>query len=132
VEALKVYRGTAMVKIGDEVKVGDLLVDGVVLLKEQTVKTNVLASVIVLVNDEYEYRSGKDGEEERALVLAEESVKDKEIIFSTVEKSQSGKEYIYKVQLRPSSSRQHPTYEWVCQGRVQKTSAHRCLRGLRG
>ena len=45
IEEIKVYRGTAQVDVGDKVYAGDVLVDGYAVIKEQTVKINVLATV---------------------------------------------------------------------------------------
>ena len=99
VENVKVYRGTAVVEKGQAVKKGDLLVNGVAVIKEKEVKINVLASVTILSEFYYEYRSEKDGEEDKAVLLAEQALADKEPVSETVLKSQEGDEYVYSVTL---------------------------------
>jgi len=97
VESVKVYRGTAKVSAGDEVKSGQLLVEGSVLIKEQTVKINVLATVTVRVKEVVIYRSKNAEDELNATIFAEEQLSDKEILKTTVVKTQENGEYVYAV-----------------------------------
>ena len=97
VEKIKVYRGTAQVDVGDAVNEGDLLVGGYAVIKDQTVKINVLATVTLKVEQTVTYRSVSDCDENNALIFAQETLADKEILSSTVQKFVDGKEYIYKV-----------------------------------
>ena len=71
VEEVKVYRGTALVNKGDQVKSGDLLVDGFVTVKDITVTTNVIATVSIRTQSVFTYTSNSDKEERLALALAE-------------------------------------------------------------
>ncbi len=97
VENVKVYRGTAMVEVGKTVKAGELLVDGYATIKEQTVKINVLASVTLVCNDQFIYRSKEQGEEEKAILLAEALYSDKQPInFSAIYSEENG-EFVYIV-----------------------------------
>ncbi|MBO5067028.1 MAG: sporulation protein YqfD [Clostridia bacterium] len=97
VEKLKVYRGTAQVEVGKEVKKGDVLVGGFAVIKEQTVKINVLATVSMLVNKTFTYRSEKDNDQSSALIFAQETLGEKEILSSSVNKIKDGEEFIYEV-----------------------------------
>ena len=97
IESIKVYRGTALVGVGDTVKKGQLLVDGYTTVKEQTVKINVLATVTVKTCEEVIYRSDKDGEEEKAVIFAEQGLLDKSVVETSVEKKQDGGGFIYIV-----------------------------------
>ena len=99
VEIVKVYRGTALVSVGDAVRKGDLLVGGYAVIKEQTVKVNLLATVTLIVEREFIYTSEKDGEEETARIFAEQEI-DKEIVSGTTEKEFNGNEYVYKTTLK--------------------------------
>ena len=99
VEAIKVYRGTAVVEVGDFVEAGTPLVVGTVEIKEQSVYTGVLATVSLKTVHTYTYRSEKDGEEMLATIFARESLGDKEILGETVEKTEVGGGYEYKVVL---------------------------------
>lgn len=99
VETVKAYRGTAVVKAGDIVRAGDLLVDGIVTIGDNVIKTNVIASVTIIVSDTVVYKSEKDGEDDYALVYARENT-DKDCFEEFLEKTFDGKEYIYTVTLK--------------------------------
>ena len=71
VDGVTVYRGTATVKKGDAVSVGDLLVDGVVTIKDTTVASNVYATVNIIVTKTYEYFSEYDNMEDASIAYAE-------------------------------------------------------------
>ena len=96
VESLKVYRGTAVVKVGDKVNKGDLLVDGYMTIKEQVVKINVLASASILIEKTFYYTLG-DNQEDIAILFAKESMEDKEVIGFSVNKIQTNNQFIYEV-----------------------------------
>ncbi len=99
VESVKVYRGTAQVEIGDVVSVGDLLVDGYAIVKEQVVQTGVLACVTIIESRAYTYRfSGRD-KEDVAIALAEQEEKDRETVssFVTVKEISGSDEFLYCV-----------------------------------
>ncbi len=100
VESVKVYRGTAVVKVGDKVNKGDLLVDGYVTLKENTVKINVLCAVSLIVEDTLEYYSNKDGEEEKAELFAQMQVEDSQILSSNTIKIPKDNGYLYIVNVK--------------------------------
>ncbi|MBQ3219593.1 MAG: sporulation protein YqfD [Clostridia bacterium] len=99
VESVKVYRGTALVVKGDVVKKGDLLVGGYAVIKEQTIKMNVLATVSVIMEKEFIYLSDKDNEEDKARLFAEEEI-DKEIVSGKTIKSFENNKYVYKTTLK--------------------------------
>ena len=100
VENIKVYRGTAVVEKGQEVKKGDLLVDGYSTVKEQTVKINVLAFITVICSDDCVYQSKNTGEEEKAILFAKAEFIDREIIDYNVKTVNVGDTYIYTVSVR--------------------------------
>ena len=99
IESIKVYRGTALKKVGDTVSVGDVVVDGVMTVKEETVKTYAIATITIRAEFAYEYRSEKDGEEEKALLLALEELGEKDILSPEVIKTVTKKENIYRVRI---------------------------------
>ena len=100
VESVKVYRGTALVNVGDKVSAGDKLIDGYVTIKEQTLKTNVLACVSIIVEECGEYRSAKDDEEEKAALFALVDADDVEVLSVDVQKTCVGEEYLYKTTVK--------------------------------
>jgi similar to stage IV sporulation protein len=100
VESIKVYRGAAVVKVGDSVKKGDLLVSGDVIVKDQPLKTNVLCSVTVIADSFIEYYSALDGQEQVAALFAEAKMDDKEIISTNVIKTEKENGYLYAVNVK--------------------------------
>ena len=99
IEFIKVYRGTAVVCVGDQVKKGDLLVDGYAVIKEQTIPINVIASVTIKANCFYEYFSPYDNCQEQAKVFAEVYFADRQAQSKEVEKTAVKGGFIYKVTL---------------------------------
>lgn len=99
IDSIKVYRGTAQVAVGQAVKKGDLLVDGVALIKEQTVKINVLASVTIVCQKEFNYLFDDDVSAEKALMFAEQELIDKQITDAKVDLTEVDGRYNYKVLL---------------------------------
>lgn len=97
IESVKVYRGTAVVSVGDRVKEGDLLVDGFMLIKEQTLKTNVYASVTIVAEQKFNFIEKQDNKEQECLLFALSKMGDKQILSWSVEKIQFGQEFIYEV-----------------------------------
>jgi similar to stage IV sporulation protein len=100
IESVKVYRGTAVVKVGDNVNKGDLLVDGYVVLKENTIKINVLCAVSVIAEETLEYFSEKDGEEEKAELFAQMQTEDKDVLASQTIKIPKDNGYLYIVNVK--------------------------------
>lgn len=99
IESIKVYRGTALKNVGDTVLFNEVIVDGVMTVKEETVKTYAIASITIRAEFLYEYRSSKDGEEEKALLLALEELGEREILSPQVIKTVTKKENIYRVRV---------------------------------
>ncbi len=100
VESIKVYRGEAKVSPGDAVGVGDLLVDGKIIVGEQEIKTNVLCSVSLIVGVERHYFFGEDNFEQKAVALLEGELSGKEIISSEVIKKEQKDGYLYVVNIK--------------------------------
>ena len=99
VESITVYRGTAVVSVGDVVKKGDLLVGGYAVIKEQTVKINLLATVTIIAEKEHTYYSEKDNEERTARIFAEQE-HGGEILSGETSKTFDGSKYVYKTTLK--------------------------------
>lgn len=100
IESIKVYSGNALFSVGDEVKAGDVLVNGDVIIKDKPVKVNVIAFVSVISESNFEYVSLNENEETLAVIFAEQNFKDKEITESAVSKTFNGKEYVYTVTIK--------------------------------
>ena len=100
IESIKVYRGTAVKAVGDEVRVGELIVDGYATVKEQTVKINVIAAVTILSKTQVVYRSDKSGQESNALLFAQAALDGFEIIDFDCAVDSDGGSYIYTVTAR--------------------------------
>ncbi len=96
IEKINVYRGTALFKKGDYVKKGDLLVDGVMTVKEQVVKINVLASLSIIAEEQFTHISSQDNCEEKAELLARSSLADKEIVETLTTKEKENERFVYK------------------------------------
>ena len=99
VERIKVYRGTAEVGVGDAVNQGDLLVGGYAVIKEERIDVNVIASVTIRTSSVFTYQSNKDCDEEKALLLAEEKLKDKEILDFSIQKTEDNGIFTYRTEL---------------------------------
>ena len=99
VESIKVYRGTQVVSVGDFVKSGDLLVDGVAVINEQSVKINVIACVAINCQKEYSFISSDAGLEEQVIALAKEKLGDKNIVSTSVQVENLGGQFVYKASL---------------------------------
>lgn len=98
---LKVYRGTALIKKGESVKKGDIIVCGDVVIKDQPTRVNVLAVATILTQDKIIYKSQKDGEEDFAIIYAEQGFeRETEIIESSVDKKQMGGTFVYTVTIK--------------------------------
>ena len=102
VESVKVYRGTSVVEVGDNIKSGDLLVKGEVEIKEQIVNVNVLAYVTVLSQKSFIYECDFEGWESVALIYAEQMLDGREItngsVVCSVKSLEDGKiVYLYQV-----------------------------------
>ncbi len=96
IEKINVYRGTALFKKGDRVRKGDLLVDGVMTIKEQTIKINVLASLSIIAEEEFSFSSSEDNQEQKAELLACSNLTDEEIVDTITTKIKEKNGFIYK------------------------------------
>ncbi len=96
VEDIKLYRGTCMVKVGDKVDKGDLLVLGQMEIKEKVLEVNALAVVTIKTQKEFNYISSFDNDEENAIIFATSSFNE-EIADVLVDKTNQNGKYYYKV-----------------------------------
>ena len=106
VESIKVYRGTAVAKQGDYVNEGDLLVDGYMTIKEQTVRINVIATVCILASKEFTFTDIKSGKEQQFLLLAKAMTGDSDVVSSKVTCQKENDIYVYTATI----SFRHITY----------------------
>ena len=99
IRSLKVYRGTALVSVGDCVKARDTLVDGYVMIREEKVQTNVIASAVIECEKILTYYSEKDNEQSIYQILAEQEIKEEHVESSTVikQKIDDGYEYLVTI-----------------------------------
>ena len=95
--SLSVYRGTAQKSVGDTVCTGDVIVDGYATVREKTVEVGVIAVAVIDAKETYAYYSEQDGQEDIFLILAEESLADREITGSSAEVVCSGDGFLYTV-----------------------------------
>jgi undecaprenyl diphosphate synthase len=84
-------------EIASAIQKGDLLVDGFMVVKEQRVDINVIASVTIECQEIVEYFSYKDDEAEWAIIFAEQQFDNNLIQKSQVTKSKDGDVYKYTV-----------------------------------
>lgn len=98
VKEIKVYRGRALVGVGDSVKKGDTLVTNKVIVKDTEVEVGVVAFVTIAVEYSYVYESENDGEEDYAVLIAQSTLAEKET-SGIVTKTKGKDKYIYNVTL---------------------------------
>lgn len=98
IEEVKIYRGTATVKTGDEVKVGDIIANPYVEINGVRVEEGLLAYVTVKTDFYYEYFSESDDREEESVIFAENALGER-YTESSVEKTEVQKGFVYKVKL---------------------------------
>ena len=95
IERIKIYRGTAVVKQGDIVKSGDLLVDGYMIIKEQRVDINVIATLSIIVSKEFTYTDTEQAKEQKATLLAKAMMGDVDIISTSCVCKKEQDTYVY-------------------------------------
>ena len=100
IEYVKVYRGTALKKAGDNVAAGDIICGGFAVIKDTEVKVGVIATAAIKVSYFYEYESEKDNDEQTAEIFALIAFGDGEILSTETGKSVSETgTYIYKIKI---------------------------------
>lgn len=100
IEELKVYRGTALKKVGDSVKKGELIVGGYAVVKENTVTVNPVAYYSVLSTLTKTYLFDKDNQEDFAYAYALSECGEEEIVSYSIDKSVVGNRFLYDVRLQ--------------------------------
>lgn len=98
IKELKIYRGTAAVSVGEEVKAGDTLVCPYAEIKDVRTEVSVLAYAVIESRFVYEYVSEKDGEEDAAVIFAENALGERVSRADVIKTEDRGK-FIYKVTL---------------------------------
>lgn len=96
IESIKVYRGTAVLSVGDTVKVGDIIVDGYTVRNEVVCKINVIASATVLSSVTKTYVLDSEGLEDIATTFIEEELSNQNLtnVNIAVNKKDGKYEYI--------------------------------------
>ena len=97
VEDLKIYRGTALVCVGDLVKAGDVLVDGFYQMNEQKLKINVLAVATLKCQKQFQFKATDAGLGEQASMLALEKLGVQNVIETLVNEERLENEFVYTV-----------------------------------
>lgn len=96
VDKIYLYSGTALVKEGDLVKKGDLLVGGYAVIKDKQVEVPVRAVITIRVEREYTYVFSSENKE-NALLFALNEREDGNII--DVKEEKINEKYYYKVKV---------------------------------
>ena len=101
VRAINLLSGTALVSVGDEIKQGDTIIDGYYLKGEEKFQTYALGEIEIEAQYVFTYQSFASGEryQNRALVLASESLGDKDVIRKEVKEDSSSGKTVYTVTL---------------------------------
>lgn len=99
IKEIRVFRGTAVKNVGDEVRAGDVIVEPFSGTDENRVGVSVLCYAVIECEYVYEYVSEKDGEEEVALIYAEASLGER-VTEQNVIKTPSDGNFIYKAILK--------------------------------
>lgn len=103
VKDIKVYRGNALVKQGDLVEEGMVLVDGNVEHNGTAIKTNVIASALIEVTWQYEYVSDFENQQHLAELFAkiqfEKQNGDRQIQNLSIDCANVGDKYVYSVKI---------------------------------
>lgn len=99
--AVNVLSGTPCVSVGDEVKKGDVLIDGYFSDGEKTIETYALGEVEIEVEYAFVYQSFTSGEryKNRALLLARESLGEQNITKSQIKEQMKDGKIFYTVTL---------------------------------
>ncbi len=97
VKDIKVYRGTALVSVGDQVKSGDLLISGYMDVKDKRVETGALAIVTLSIKKEKNYISDIDNDE-MALTFAQAFCEEGCLVVIENKEKLNGK-YYYKLSI---------------------------------
>ena len=85
--------------MGDKVNAGDLIVDGYMTIKEQIVKINVIATVSIIVSQEFTYIDKDVVQEQKAIILAKAMAYDKDIVWASCKCQKEQDTYIYTTTL---------------------------------
>ena len=97
IESIKVYRGTAVKKVGESVFSGEIIVAGYADVKETRVSVNVIATATVRYSEDYEFTLSEDNDT-AALAFAEETA-GKIPRESKISKTEENGKFIYAVRL---------------------------------
>lgn len=96
VESVKVYRGTAVVAVGQRVSVGDALVEGYATVNEKIVPLDVIASVSVVTESRFLYESDREDLSDAFSAFAvEESCEDPFSVSAQVSATDGG--FLYEI-----------------------------------
>jgi sporulation protein YqfD len=94
IESIRLYRGTAVAKVGDVVKVGDTLISGYYSNGEKVVKVGVIAVVNILTEEVKTYHLDREGLEYAVKIFVEEESTG-EVVDTLVSAEQTNDGYLY-------------------------------------
>jgi hypothetical protein len=95
IESIKVYRGTALLSVGDTVKVGDIIVDGFTVRNEVVCKINVIASATILSSVTKTYILDSEGLEDIATTFIEEELSNQNLTSVKIAVNEKDGKYEY-------------------------------------
>ncbi|MBQ7339334.1 MAG: sporulation protein YqfD [Clostridia bacterium] len=96
VDKIYLYSGTALVKEGQEVKAGDLLVGGYAVIKDKTVEVNPIAVVTIKITKEYVYVFDIEEKEKAEIFALNEKENGK---IAQLKEEKVNEKYYYKVKV---------------------------------
>lgn len=99
VKEIKIYRGTAVKNVGDEVKAGDVIAEPYSYRGEEKITTETLGYAVIEARFSYEYVSDEEGQEESAALFAEDALGER-FTDCAVETIKDGDAVIYRVTLK--------------------------------
>jgi similar to stage IV sporulation protein len=95
IESIKVYRGTALLSVGDTVKVGEIIVDGFTVRNEVVCKINVIASATILSSVTKTYILDREGLEDIATTFIEEELSNQNLTSVKIAVNEKDGKYEY-------------------------------------
>lgn len=96
---IKVYKGTALIKVGDIVNKGQLLVDGWTVIREEKISSTVHAKVMIEVTKRLRYENVCEIDDETAFLFAteNENLNYGQITNKKIEKIHTENKYVYSI-----------------------------------
>lgn len=99
IESVKVYRGTAVVTVGQKVSAGDTLIEGYATVNETIVPLDVIASVSVITEKKFFYESDREDLADAFCVFAVEESGEESISASARVNAKDGG-FVYEISVK--------------------------------